>query len=203
MVSFFSKNDKELDQFLERWRPLMEQAMTSMPAELPQLPKSYVRFVINEWNRLYEVSGPEARVGLAVFACRLNIHRYAVGMLIDRKPEVRLAGVKILGYVGDESNWAVLASLARQKHQEVAFAALAALVRINGRRAVEELLNEIVSRIDWSTADIIDLLKETDTRVPSLERQLKQYLENQDVNQRYRVLRIMKLFGCEEPSSHT
>jgi len=117
------------------WSPLIEQAKQCMPASLPVLKKSHAKFFIRLWNTAFEQGTHDERIGLAVLAYRVEIHRYAAGMLIHSRHQTRLDGIRILGHMGDESVWHLLARLAAQSDAETTHAAIQALRQINEGRA--------------------------------------------------------------------
>ena len=139
MLDFFNQSDKNMHEFRNIWSPLLAQAETNMPQNIPMLEKRYARFFIQEWLNLYLSAPDSGKVGLAVFAYRVDIHRYAAGMLIDSNPENRILGIRILGYMRDESTWPILVGLLKHPDREVAVASLGALFQVNERRAREEL----------------------------------------------------------------
>lgn len=158
MFSLLSKRNRQRE-FLELWQPLFEQAKTSMPQHLPVLPKALRRMFIDQWNKTYESADDAGKTGLAVLAYRLDIHRFATGMLLHRRADVRLAGVKILGYMRDETAWPLLTALLTQRNPQVSLAAFAALFSINSRRAIDDLAPIIFQRTDWPGENICQILK--------------------------------------------
>ena len=152
-----SKQPKEL--FLSTWRPIMHQAMAKMPEILPELPRKNAKLFIDEWNLLYENANENDKIGLAVLAYRVDIHRYAAAMLIDGDSNIRLSGIRLLGYMRDETAWNILAGLLNHDDKTVALTSLVALFQINERRARDELSELIISRDDWSREFVLKLLE--------------------------------------------
>ena len=149
MISFFTKYKKA--KFAVIWQPLIHQAQTQLLLEtqLPALKRKDIWLFIDEWNRQYEQSNNSEKSGLAVLAYRLDIHRYAAGMLINGKPNIRLSGIMLLGYMGDETAWPLLKSLINDAEIEIAQAAFEAMKRINHGRAiceVESAVNHLLKK---------------------------------------------------------
>jgi len=122
------------------WRPVLARAKIHIlnEKELPALNKKDIWFFIEEWNQQYEQSNEQEKTGLSVLAYQLNIHRYAAGMLINSKYDIRLSGIILLGYMGDESAWPLLKSLTKNIEAEIAQAAFLAMKQINTGRAINE-----------------------------------------------------------------
>ena len=159
MFNLFRSGKQPKDQFLSTWRPIMQQAMSKMPEKLPDLPRKHARLFIDEWNLQYENADQNEKIGLAVLAYRVDIHRYASAMLIDGNSNIRLSGIRLLGYMRDESAWKILAGLLNHADKTVALTALVALFQINERRAKDELSELIISRDDWSKEFVLKLLE--------------------------------------------
>ncbi|MDH5219075.1 MAG: HEAT repeat domain-containing protein [Gammaproteobacteria bacterium] len=159
MFNLFRSNKQPKEQFLSTWRPIMHQAMTKMPEKLPELARKNAKLFIDEWNLLYENANENDKIGLAVLAYRVDIHRYAAAMLIDGDSNIRLSGIRLLGYMRDETAWKILAGLLNHTDKTVALTALVSLFQINERRARDELSELIVSRDDWSREFVLKLLE--------------------------------------------
>jgi hypothetical protein len=159
VFNIFKLNKQTNDKFLSVWQPIMQRAKAKMPEQLPDLPRKFARVFIEEWNTQYENSDENEKIGLAVLAYRVDIHRYAAGMLIDSDSGIRLSGIRILGYMRDESSWPVLTALLGHSDKTVAMTAMVSLFQINERRAKDELSEEITSRPDWTKEYISQLLE--------------------------------------------
>lgn len=160
MSLLFNRANKKQEIFLDNWKPILTQAMTSSPQKVPRLTRPDAKFFIDEWNRLYETANKENKTALAVFAYRLEIHRYAAGMLIDHRLNVRLSGIKILGNMGDESAWTLLSALIKHSQSDISFAAFKALTKINSRRWLDEFLELMLTRYDWPIERLVETLSE-------------------------------------------
>ncbi len=161
MSSLFSRKSRKQEHFLDNWKPILIKAMKSSPQEIPNLARPEAKFFIDEWNRLYENANKENKTGLAVFAYRLDIHKYAAGMLIDHRLNVRLSGINILGNMGDESAWPLLSALIKHSQASVSFAAFKAMIKINSRRLLDEFLELVLTRYDWPIEQLSHTLCET------------------------------------------
>ncbi len=139
MFGPFKSKEKKRQDCLALWQPIMCAAQNAMPKNLPTLDKSHARTFIEEWNRLYEQSDESEKIGLAVLAYRVQIHRYAAAMLIDRKSDIRLSGIRILGYMRDETSWPILIRLLQHQDEATSATAMKALHQINERRLQDEL----------------------------------------------------------------
>lgn len=159
MFSFLKSKKLSQDDFLATWRPIMQRAKTNMPEELPELPRKLAKVFIEEWNSQYENANENEKIGLAVLAYRVDIHRYAAGMLIDSDSGIRLSGIRILGYMRDESSWQILKALLAHTDKTVALTAMVSLFQINERRAKDELSEDISKRQDWTKEYISQLLE--------------------------------------------
>ena len=158
VFSFLKSRKQPKEKVLSLWRPIMLQAMSKMPDKLPELPRKNAKTFIDEWNQLYENANENEKIGLAVLAYRAEIHRYASAMLIDANSSIRLSGIRILGYMRDESAWQILTGLLAHPDKTVALTALVALFQINERRAADELADQISKREDWSKEYVSKLL---------------------------------------------
>ncbi|MDH5300165.1 MAG: HEAT repeat domain-containing protein [Gammaproteobacteria bacterium] len=127
------------------WRPLIEKAKTTLPNPIPALKKSHAKYFIEIWNQAFASATPEERIGLAVLAYRVEVHRYAAGMLIHSSDNTRHEGIRILGYMGDETVWSLLSKLASHEEQITSQMALTALLQINEGRARREFPEQIRS----------------------------------------------------------
>lgn len=160
MFRIFRSPSQLKQLFKETWPIIMEQAKVSLPPELPKLERRNAKWFIDDWNRQYESATDEEKIGLAVLAYRVDIHRYAAGMLIEGKKETRMAGIRILGYMRDESAWAILKErLLQHPDPDLSLASLNALFQINERRAREELEIDIKQRTDWPTDKLNTVLQ--------------------------------------------
>lgn len=150
MFGLFRNASKSKQAFIDTWHPLMEEAKGVLPASIPVLQRHEARWFIEDWNDRYENASESEQIGLAVLAYRVDIHRYAAGMLIEGKKETRLAGVRLLGYMRDESAWQLLKErLLLHPDPELSFTALHSLFQINERRAKDEFASKIPTRKDW------------------------------------------------------
>jgi hypothetical protein len=192
MLNFFRNNSKRHQEFLDLWQPVLDQAKRQMPEQLPCLSKKDVRYFIDAWNAAYEAANDDEKVGLAVLAYRVDIHRYAAGMLIDRKTERRLGGIKILGYMSDESAWPVLLTLANSDDPDVSLTALRSLVQINIGRTIAELFDAIISRKDWPTEQLVSIFRNENVAdlIRIIEEKVNQHeIDNSDRTEAFNQLK--------------
>ncbi len=135
------------------WSPILSRAKVHIlqEKELPTLNKKDIWFFIEEWNHQYEHSNTQEKTGLSVLAYQLDIHRYAAGMLINSKYNIRLSGIVLLGYMGDESAWPLLVSLRKNTDTEISQAAFVAMKKINAGRAIDEKSHSHIEKIGLNT----------------------------------------------------
>ena len=148
------------DKIRQEWHPILTLAGQTMPQSMPILDDNNRAQVIELWAQAYQQANPQERVGLAVFAYMLDTHEHALRLLADSDYQQRLKGVKILGYMRDESVWPQISELARNDDTEISLTAFAAMTSINEGRAVEECLDLIASRESWPIERIKGILEE-------------------------------------------
>jgi hypothetical protein len=142
------------------WQPILKQASHSMPPSLPDIAAEQRGQVIELWRQQYQQATAEQRVGLAVFAYQLGVHEYALKMLAEEDYQKRLSGVRLLGYMRDESVWPQINELAHHEDTEISLTAFAAMTSINEGRAIEDCLDLIASRASWPIERVADILRE-------------------------------------------
>lgn len=137
MLNFFRSGHKQKQQVLDTWQPVFDSARHQLVKPPGPLSRQAVRLLIQQWLDNYEHAQTEEKIGLAVLAYRLDIHRYALGMLIEDEDNC-LIGIRILGYLGEEAAWPTLRAIALGDDPELAHAARRALEQINQGRARAE-----------------------------------------------------------------
>lgn len=162
MLEFFKKKKQKQHDSLGEWLNLIQVAKTRLPDKMPELKASDAIMFIEEWNRQYECASEEEKIGLAVLAYQIHINQYATGMLIEGKEAVRLNGIKLLGYMRDESSWRIMSSLVKHDNTNVSFAAFKSSLQINERRACDEFMSIVFARRDWIINEVVTLLKKVD-----------------------------------------
>jgi HEAT repeat protein len=148
---------RRAERVLAVWRPLLFQAAEGPVPPLPPLAAADVVTVLTVWNHLQESVEADATDRLNVVARRVGFPAIAQRML-DRGMRARLLGVATLGQLRDRASFQTLCGYAASPSVVVSLTAARALIRIDRRAAIAELMPLIVSRRDWPMARVASLI---------------------------------------------
>jgi len=152
-------------RFLRRWRPLVYRAMSGKSVPWPALHRREAEAFLWFWNQLHETVRGEATLALCKAAVQLGLGRFALERLASRRIPRRLLAIATLGNLRDPEHWWTLMRLTDDPHPPVSLAAAQALIRIDGRRAVTQLMPLFARRADWPVTRVLWLLQQVDPQV--------------------------------------
>ena len=152
-------------EFLQRWRPLVYEAMAGSPVEWPKIARRDTETFLWFWNQLQETVRGDAKETLTHVAAQLDVDRMALRRLSSLSVARRLLAIVTLGNMRDPKYWHLVVPLTQDPHPPVSLAAAQALIRIDGRRAVRELMPLFAQRADWPATRALALLEQVDAAV--------------------------------------
>ncbi|MCC2955720.1 HEAT repeat domain-containing protein [Massilia sp. IC2-477] len=150
---------------LQRWRPLLNQAIVGEQPDLPALaPRERLPF-LHLWAHLQGSLRGEASEALNTVARRLGVDSLARGMLARGARDERLLASLVLGHLRDREAWSQLLALARTPDSALSLTALWALVRVDPDAAAEYLTPLFIEREDWALSHVAGILQQASSPV--------------------------------------
>ena len=143
------------------WREAMHVA-TEDPAaaRLPPVAAVDLPSFLMLFNHFQESLKGEAAENLAALLKRFGIDDRLLKMLRRGALRSRLIAITALGHLREARAWDTLVAMSHDRGPVLSFAAARALLRIDPRRALDELAPSIVRRADWSLARIGSIFQE-------------------------------------------
>jgi hypothetical protein len=157
--------ERRRQRFLALWRPLIYDAMAGATVTWPAIARRDGETFLWFWNQLQETVRGEAKERLTHAATALGVDRLALRRLKSRSIARRLLAIVTLGNLRDAKYWDVVVPLAQNPHPPISLAAAQALIRINGQRAVRDLMPLFAARVDWPVTRALALLEQVDPDV--------------------------------------
>ena len=154
--------EQRRQRFLQRWRPLVYEAMSGGAVQWPALRRRDSETFLWFWNQLHETVRGEAKPALSKAGMELGLAPLALRRIASRRVSRRLLGIVTLGNLHATEHWYTLVQLTQDSHAPVSLAAAQALIRIDGRRAVRELMPLFARRADWPVTRALWLLEQVD-----------------------------------------
>ncbi len=184
---------------VDRWRGVLVAALLSeTEARECRLPRARGRdreYVLEEWNGVASTVEGESMANLVVLAERLELGRLARTMLHKRGLGTRLLAIQTLGHLRDRSVSGTLVSLLDHPNTALSATAAQALVQIDARSFMPQLMQRVVERRDWPPASVFRILK---TAGPALVTQpLCNAILTSDPETSVRLLRFSELARTE------
>ena len=143
------------------WREALHVAMDDpSAARLPAISALDRADFLALWNRIQESVRGVAADNLGQLLRTHGLDTRALGMLRHGTLRQRLIAITALGHLREERAWNDLATMAHEPGPVTSFAAARALLRIDARRALENLGTAIATREDWPLARIGTLFQE-------------------------------------------
>jgi len=143
-----------------RWREALAQAVDDPAhATLPAVGVSDLPHFLEAWNRLLDSADEGTAARLAALLSRHGIDERALGMLRKSSTRLRLAAISAAGHLREPRAWDELNALAQGASPETSFAAARALLRIDARRGLEALSQQIPGRGDWPVARLASVFE--------------------------------------------
>ncbi len=148
-------------QFQQRWRPLLMQALIDETAiTLQPLARGDRWRFLKLWNRMQESVRGEANQRLAAVAYRLGCQHTARRLLASGNLTRRLFAILTLGHMRDTTAWSLLEFQLRQPVAISSLYAARALIQIDTERGVRTVVPQLLQRDDWEMVRIAILLQE-------------------------------------------
>ena len=157
------RRQARVDRFLEVWRPrVYEAALGEPPQALPPLAaEDDVTFLLL-WNQVQEGLRGPPRAGLNKLARTVGARIIALRRLDDADPTARLLSLRTLGHFGQVEDFERVAGYLDDRSPPIALAAARALARLDPRRAADALWPRLLSRRDWSMAQVATTFQEVE-----------------------------------------
>ncbi|MDE2252497.1 MAG: HEAT repeat domain-containing protein [Gammaproteobacteria bacterium] len=148
------------DQAVARWRPLVQAQPQPDAVALPELNARELSGFIRVWNEAHEPLRGGSTQNLARIAGELGLEALLHPFLQARSFHDRVVAVIALGHVRSASSFARVSAFLDDHSPIMSLCAARALMQIDPRRGVLELVPRIVARADWSQGSIAAILQE-------------------------------------------
>ena len=154
-------------ELVARWRPVLTEAIVEIPTWAPPLSRREAAEIIPMWAYYHEFLEGDCVAGLNQLARLCDIDIHAKKALRADNVRQRLFAIQVLGNVRDRETRRLLRPIAYDDNPYLSLAAAHALLRIDPREVIEEIVPMIASRPDWSPARVIAMLREAGPQVIS------------------------------------
>jgi HEAT repeat protein len=154
--------ERRRQRFLERWRPLVYEAITGGTVSWPALARREHETFLWFWNQLHETVRGDAKQVLSRLGVEIGLHLTALKFLRSGRMSRQLLGIVTLGNLGMPSFWNEILPKVDDPHVPVSLAAVQALMRLNAERATPELMPRFATREDWPATRVHAMLVEVD-----------------------------------------
>jgi len=146
-------------RFLTVWQPILMNAVEVASSDVPQLSRRDLSNFLLLWNHLHESLLDESKDHLNQIAYALSIDQSALRLLRRGNVRERLMAILTLGHLREQAAWEDLSRIAESDDPFVSLAAARALVMIDGRKAVPQLIPLLTRRSDWTAARVASVLQ--------------------------------------------
>ncbi len=147
-------------RLIKQWQPLFDQSMTAVPQILPRIAKSDRHAFIRIWNHAQESLRGESKHKLNQLGWACGMSHVAHQLLKQNNMRARLMAVTALGHLQEKNAWAKLERITDDPHPLLSLAAARALMQIDARAALTELLPLFTRRHDWPLNKIANMVNE-------------------------------------------
>lgn len=147
-------------RFMEAWQPLLAAAIAGETVTLPPLADDEKLFFLKLWNHLHESLRGKAQRQLNLIALRCGILQDVYSLLRKNDLRSRLLALITLGHLGDRSPWGDILKLAHHQDPLLSLVAARTLFHIHADTALHDLMQSLLEREDWPTAQLALVLKE-------------------------------------------
>jgi hypothetical protein len=154
--------ERRRQRFLDRWRPLVYEAMTGGAVSWPALARGEQETFLWFWNQLHETVRGDAKLALSRCGGEIGLDAMALKFLRSGRVARRLLGIVTLGNLGMAKFWDSLLPIVDDPHVPVSLAAVQALMRIDADRATPELMPRFAKREDWPATRVHSMLIDVD-----------------------------------------
>ena len=142
------------------WQPLFAQSMAVLPQSLPPIARSDWDAFLRLWNNTQESLSGESKHKLNQLAWACGVSHAAQQLLSQNSMRARLIAVTALGHLQEKNAWARLRRMADDPHPLLSLAAARALMQIDAKTALTELLPLFTRRHDWPLNKIASMISE-------------------------------------------
>ncbi len=149
---------KQRQNALQRWRPLLMSGLYGQPEALPPLSRFDLPHILELWNHLYDSLGIEARNNLNRLAGQARIPAAVSQMLRKRSFHVRYLAARTAGNLQLASAWDLLRDLLVSDSPALSLSAARALTQIDAARAMPLLIQHMSVRNDWHPEAVTEIL---------------------------------------------
>jgi HEAT repeats len=154
------RQQRRWQRCIAAWQPLIAQCLENIPESIPALVRADETPLLTLWNHAQESVRGEATARLNVFARACGMQRAAQRLLRKRGLYGKLLGVVTLGHLRDATCWEALLTLAADERPVLSLCAARALMLIDAKRALPELLPAFLSRGQWPLSRVASILAE-------------------------------------------
>ncbi|TCS71499.1 HEAT repeat protein [Sulfuritortus calidifontis] len=147
-------------QFSEIWRPIMAQALFTLPDRPPAVPFASVRQFLHLWIHIMELLRGEGTRNLTDLALACGIDQAA--RKLTRKSSVtdRVLGLLALAHMAQEQDWELMLEQLTDENPLLSQIAARGLTHIRPQEAIPLILPQLVRRRDWAPIRIANILEE-------------------------------------------
>jgi HEAT repeat protein len=143
-----------------RWRPLlMMAAVQGVPPLPPLLPPERWAFALL-WQQIVEGVRGQAREPLCAVLREVGMAPVARRWLSHAGPTRRVMALAMLGHLGDPADWEAIRPHLDERRPDLSLTAARALVLLDARRAVHDIVAHLLKRHDWPVSRVASLLGE-------------------------------------------
>ncbi len=136
--------------FLETWRPILASCLEGIPDFIPHLPKDQVHNFIDVFNRYQETLRGTSQEQLNTLARKLKVSESCLEILKNYPKSHKMDAIKALGHLQETRALPLLLSLAKNKNSALSIVAAQAMIRIDPKSALENLMEPVIHRKDWA-----------------------------------------------------
>lgn len=155
------------EQLVRAWRPVLTRALVTMPESSPRVSAREAAVVMPMWAYYHEFIRGESKANLNQLARLAGLDLYAKKTLRADSTRQRLLAIEALGHLRDRETRRLLRPIAYIANPYLSLAAAHALLRVDPREAIQEIVPLIASHPDWSPARVIAMLREAGPDVVS------------------------------------
>jgi HEAT repeat protein len=147
------------------WRSIIADAVTGAEsvAPIPALPHALPRAERAEflklWNLTRNMVEGAAAERLIALAGQLGVPELARREARQKRPVVRLMGIRTLGHLRDRTSFALVQSAIDDHNPLISITAAEALIEIDPARAIDVLIPQIARRRDWPRTHVFRMLQ--------------------------------------------
>jgi len=151
--------ERRRKKFLAVWRPILVSAVDTATSDLPRLARRDLPEFLLLWNHLHESLLDESKDHLNQIGNALSIEHAALRLLRRGNLRERLLAIVTLGQLRERAAWDQLLTIAQREGALLSVAAARALVMIEPKKAVPELIPLLMTRADWPASRVANMLQ--------------------------------------------